>query len=131
MHRSLKQAELAASQDIHQLRASYISTRSAHRQLLRRFKAIEAQTKDSFSSTILSRNPDPLFKHIKSRRREKSSNINRLNVHDKTYLDEDVPDGFFDSISTLKTKDHDLLQNSPCFQNLSADFHHILEVSRH
>ena len=131
MHRNLKISEQAASPDFPRLRDIYISERAAHRRLDRRNKAAEAATRDSFSSTILSKNPRPLFKHIKSAKKGKSSNINKLRVNQKTYLDDKVPDGFYDSISSLKTRDDVLLQNSPHFQALTSDYHHILEVSRH
>ena len=129
-HRELKLAEKFASSSVNALKDNYIAMRAKHRQLVRKMKAMEAAARDSFSYTILTRNPKPLFKNIKASRNNKFSSINKLHVKDKIYLDEKVSDGFFDSISSLKRRDNNFLQNCDHFQDIAADYHNILEVSK-
>ena len=43
------------------------------------------------------------FKQLKVARRNKVSSIKKLHVQDKTYLDGAVPDGFYDSITGIKS----------------------------
>ena len=57
--------------------------------------------------------------------------INKLVVGNKTYLDESVPDCFYDSISNLKSKDYDSLGYSETFMDFSADYHNILKICEH
>jgi hypothetical protein len=53
---------------------------------------------------ILSSNPKEVFKNLKSRKLKDSGKIKLLHVGDKIYTDENVADGFFSSISDLKTQ---------------------------
>ena len=128
-HRTLKQAESLALKDVPLLREQYVASRAAHRKLLRRQRGTEAAARDSFSFSILGNNPLPLFKHIKSSR-NKSTRINILHVKDKVYFDDNVADGFYDSISSLKTRNQAILQNSKTFQNFTSDYKNILEISK-
>ena len=129
-HRKLKDAQSKASVNVPHLRREYNASRAAHQKLSRRQRAAEASSRDSSSFSILGKNPSPLFKHIKASRHRKSAKIRKLLVSDKTYLDENVPDGFYDSISTLKTRDHSALENSASFQEFSSDYQNILEISK-
>ena len=129
-HRQLKEALSKASMNVPLLREEYRASRAAHQKLVRRQRAIEASVRDSFSSSILSKNPVPLFKHIKSSRHNKCSRIKKLHVKNKTYVDENVPDGFYNSISTLKTRDNATLENSATFQEFASDYKNILEISK-
>ena len=68
---------------------------------------------------------------MKISKRSKAGRISKLKVGDKTYLGENVKDGFFDSISSLKTRDTEALADSEHFNEFSFDFLNILEVCRH
>ena len=127
-HRCLRQAEQRSSTDVEQLRSVYLSARAEHRKLVRENKASEAIARDSSISNILSKDPGSLFKKIKSAKKGKAADIQKLSVGNKTYLGESVPDGFFDSISNLKVSDPDELQNPRVFMDFSSDYQNILRV---
>ena len=60
-------------------------------------------------------------------------NFNRINVHklhvgNKVYEDPTVPDGFYDSISSLKTLDQLKLSSSSHFQSAKDDYRNILKI---
>ena len=57
--------------------------------------------------------------------------INKLVVGSKTYLDESVPDGFYDSISSLKSRDYDSLERSETFMDFRSDYENILKICEH
>ena len=92
-HNSLKQALHHCSPEIHQLRAEYVSQRTAHRKLVRAEKSAQAVIRDSEAAQILSKDPSLLFKKIKT------AQINKLVVGERVYCDDKVSDGFYDSIS--------------------------------
>ena len=79
--------------------------------------------------SILSSNPSALFQKIKSNKR-KSVSINKLNVGDELFTDKDVGNGFFKSISALKTRNEEELQNCQTFQDFLSDHEHILEICK-
>ena len=54
-----------------------------------------------------------------------------MTVGNKTYVGDTVQDGFFDSISQLKSRDSDSLAASKYFDDFSRDYENILEVCKH
>ena len=65
---------------------------------------------------------------MKSARKGKIAPINKLVVNDKVYYDENVPDGFNDSIYNLKASDHHIYSGSEIFNDFSSDYKKILEI---
>ena len=57
--------------------------------------------------------------------------IQKLTVGDKVYVGDSVQDGFYDSISQLKSRDDASLDNDAKFNEFSADYHNIIEVCKH
>ena len=72
--------------------------------------------------SILTNAPSSLFQSIKSNRKSSSDAIHELKVGDKTYIGDSVPDGFFESLSKLKTADYDELELKPSFESFSRIF---------
>ena len=58
------------------------------------------------------------------------NNIQKLKVGNKLYEGEYVPDGFYDSISSLKKVDDLALANSPSFASASLMYNNILKICR-
>ena len=52
---------------------------------------------------ILSKQPRDIFKKFKNNKTSQSAKVKSLQVGHKVYTEEKVADGFFDSISALKT----------------------------
>ena len=77
--------------------------------------------------TILTSNPNSLFKSIKSNKRD-SVAINKLHVGDDVFTGNNVSRGFFKSNSNLKSRNHDQLDNCKTFQQFLSDHSNILEI---
>ena len=75
-------------------------------------------------------NPQSVYKKIKSSKRSKAGKVLKLTVGKKTYTGDSVKDGFYDSISKLKSRDHQCLKTSEHFQDFSSDYHHLLELCK-
>ena len=130
-HKCLKYALENTTENLDEVREDYIAFRRSHRQLVRKYKAEDAITRDTKTFEILSNNPTHLFKKIKSTRRNKAAKINKLFVGNKTYHEASVPDGFYDSISSLKSRDMEILDQSETFSDYCNDYHNILEICKH
>ena len=109
---------------IFKLKEEYNKARIIHRKLERRYKALSAFERDQ----NLSRGPTYIFHHIRSARRSKSAKIQKLLVDKKTYHGESVKDGFFESISQLKSRGS--RHPSPLLQEFTQDYRNILEICK-
>ena len=56
--------------------------------------------------------------------------MNRLIVHGKEYRGEFVADGFFDSLSCLKSPDLSSIYESANFQETLLDYENVLKIAR-
>lgn len=130
-HHILKQAIFKSSPEAQKLRSEYVFLRASHRKLVRADKAAQASNRDSHAHTILSKDPSLLFKQIRSVKKGKIAQINKLVVDSKVYRDGDVPDGFYDSISKLKSSDTHRTDNCEIFAGFSSDYRNILEICKH
>ena len=95
-----------------------------HRKLLRSHKSKEANERDS----KLLENPSATFARIRHSRRSKSGMIGQLKVGSKLYSGPSVPDGFYDSILTLKTRNDEKLRDSEYYASFSSDYDHIIQL---
>ena len=131
LHKELRAAESSASPNLLKMRADYVSSRSQHRKLVRTHKASQAASRDSSLLKVFSKDPAPFYKKIKRVKRGKCSKIKTLKVGRKTYHDDCVSDGFFDSISSLKTRNSLTLQSQEIFSEFSNDYENILKICQH
>ena len=118
------------NEEIEAIKANYKESRDKHRKLVRSIKAKDVIERDEKLFSILSSNPSKLFKSIKRSKRARSSRITKLLVDDKIYLGNSVKDGFFDSISNLKTVDQLELNECDSFHEFSLDYQNIMEISK-
>ena len=113
------------------LKEEYNGARILHRKLERAYKAEQSWSRDKSLFSICTNDPFPVFKSIKSSKRCTAGKINKLLVGDKTYSGDAVQDGFYDSISQLKSRDFVSLSSDPKFQEFSSDYLNILEICKH
>ena len=104
----------------------YKNAQYLHRKLVRSFKAKTSSLRDS----MLLNNPAKTYSMIRNSRRTKATNINKLHVGERTYVGNDVPDGFFDSVSKLKTSDKTRLDKSSFYQEATSNYNHIIKLSQ-
>ena len=69
-----------------------------------------------------------LYKSVRDSKGPSSRKIQKLTVGNKVYTGDTVPDGFFETISQIKTLDENTLENSESFKNFSQDYQNILIV---
>ena len=131
-HRSLQAAARTMSADeIFNLKNDYNKARSEHRRLERKIKARMKYKRDQHLFSILESNGTTYHRTVKTSRRSSAGNVQKLQVRDKTYLGDSVQDGFFDSISFLKSINQDSISSSHSFQNFSEDYANIIEICSH
>ena len=96
-----------------------------HRSIIRAAKCKEDMVEIKKFHSILSSCPSAAFTAIRSSKSSNSVQIPFLKVDHKRYVGDRVVDGFYDSISKLKTLDHNKLANSPHHDSLMEDYTNI------
>ena len=115
----LQQALQLNSPETPKIKADYVSLRRDHRKLLRSEKANQARIRDSEAFQILTGDSNIFFKRLKIAKKGKDDQINKLIVDNEVYRDEEVADGFFQSISNLKTRDSSAMDGSGALADFS------------
>ena len=119
---------LSAIQDAKQsLRLAKASLRQAVRKESSDFR----NKRDEKFSSLISSDPSAAFRLIKSTKAASSSSINNLKVGDKLYTDNKIPDGFYDSLSSLKAPDMSAIHNTSHYQETLMDYENVLKIARH
>ena len=109
-------------------KANVSAARSQLRRLTRSWHQQQAATRDLRLSSVLDSNPKALFGFLRSSRASAVREIQSLSVEDKTYCGPHVPDGFYDSLSSLKSPPMDDILSSPSFKTFDVDYQHILKI---
>ena len=107
-NRSLKRALsncLATSESIASARNLVKQRRNSHRRLVRSIRSDNNKRRDVELHAILTSNPSSVHRSLRSMKSSKASQIQKLTVGNKVYTNNYVPDGFYDSLSALKTHD--------------------------
>ena len=78
--------------------------------------------------TILTDKPAKVYSYLRSIRKTKTAKIEKLTVGDKVYEGGSVADGFFDSMTALKSCDYDELHNDPYLTEHLSNYEHILKI---
>ena len=73
-------------------------------------------------------NPGKVFSFIKSTKANQSAAIAKLTVGSKTYYGENVADGFYDSMSSLKQCDPDTIMTQPELSEKLLDYDTIIKI---
>ena len=104
------------------------AARSALKRSLNASTQKDCDDRDKLHHTILGSNPASLYKSIKASKSGSSSKIQSLKVGDKLYSNNSVPDGFYDSLSTLKSPDMYKIHSSPSYQEALSDYNTIRKI---
>ena len=84
-------------------------------------------TRDSMDrDSKLFTDPKRTYNAIRRSKRSDCDKIVQLQVDNKTYVGDNVADGFYGSILNLKTKNHLKLESSFKFIAFSEDYRHII-----
>ena len=116
--------------NIEQARQELRLARASLRQAVRAESSNLRDQRDENLSAILSSDPSAALRSIKSLKASSSSSIQNLKVQNKVYTGNNVPDGFYDSLSTLKAPDLSALHNSTHYQDNLMDYENVLKIAR-
>ena len=103
--------------------------KAALRQAVRADRSKVRNKRDEDLSEILS-NPSTAFRSIKSSKASASAELQNLKVNEKVYTGKDVSDGFYESLSSLKSPDLSALHSSKHFQDTLMDYENVLRIAR-
>ena len=107
-----------------------VKARKEYRSTVRKQKHQDNIQRDSHLYSICTNNPDSFYRKIRSAKRSTQGSVPFLTVGDKVYSETEVPDGMFDSISSLKSRDLHILQASPYYTSWSEDYRNILKLAK-
>ena len=114
-------ATLAARKELSEAKAEL-------RRTTRAAKRDEAVVRDTRLASILSSNPRALYSFIRGSKSGEVREVQTLKVGQKIYTGSNVPDGFYDSLSSLKAPDMSGITNSDSFKQYSSDYEHIIQI---
>ena len=114
----------ADSDEVQNAVLSYKHEKYKLRKLNRHLKALESIERDS----KLLNNPKLTFNDIRRFRNRKGGKVGTLYVGDRQYHGKAVPDGFFDSVQQLKTKNHISGPLSTTYAEYLEDYSHIMKL---
>ena len=89
--------------EIEDIEDNYRKEKAKYQYLVRKYNTEKEIVRDQAMLNLLTKDPSKVFKNIKAQKKSENKMIKSLKVGDKVYSDENVADGFFDSISSLKT----------------------------
>ena len=104
----------------------YLELKRLHRNKVRLNKTMDSFNRDE----ILLKNAKITYANIRKRKMLSCEKIRELKFNGKTYVAQEVPNGFHDSIKSLKTKDQNNLDQSPSFQNCLSDYNNIIQICK-
>ena len=107
----------------------FTNTRKKFRRLSRRQQSSSAILRDQQLDTIITNHPQTAFKKLRSLKSSASTKISELKVDDKVYTGENIADGFYDSMVTLKTIKPDVKNCTSC-EPFLFDYELIRELSK-
>ena len=106
------------------------AARKAYTQTVRKVRLKESVKRDSKLDTILSKDPSGIYSYIHSSRKTNATKIQNLKVGKscKLYQGDMVADGFYDSMTALKSCDMDTLGEDPELAHHFSNYQHILKI---
>ena len=117
----------ATSEQIEAVSSAFKAAKSRYQNVVRKLQVQEECKRDQELNGILGHGRALALKMIKSGKKKNSTTIKSLKVGNKIYDDNSVGDGFYDSISKLKTLD---TITSPSFESFAEDYKHIIEICK-
>ena len=110
-----------------ELAAKHSALKKQLNQNIRYARIQEGLTRDRILDNLMTVNPSHTFKTIKALKNSSTKKIAHLHVGSKVFRGDQVPDGMFESIKTLKTEPYSLESSSPDF---STEYGFILDICK-
>ena len=109
-------------------KADFLSARKAYRFTVRKCRLSQSLKRDQKLDSILSNDPKSLYSYLRRKKKAKISKIQSLKVGNKVYQGDNVGDGFYDSMTALKTCDLESLCSDPNLAHHFSNYKHILKI---
>ena len=116
------------SNNYQQLRTDFSEARRIYRKTVRKHRLQDNMKQEEKLMGILSANPSKIFSYIKSCKKTSNRTVDKLVVGEVVYSGQKVPDGFYESMTSLKKCDMDLLQSDEILCPRLSDYKHILKL---
>ena len=102
--------------------------RQNYRQAVRLTRLEQSIKRDQKLDTILTDNPAKIYSYLRSCKQTKTSKIDQLAVGEKLYSGCQVGDGFFDSMTSLKSCDIQSLSKDPMLTEHFSNYEHLMKI---
>ena len=122
-YKALVNSTNATEDQIASAKSELKNRRTSHRRLVRSTNASASIKRDGNLNVA---DFAQVQKSLKQSKSQNSSDLQTLTVANKVYTSPNIPDGFFDSLSTLKTQQNEF--SSPQSQRLLDDYDNIIEI---
>ena len=123
------EANPTATQDqLLEARHNLHESRMLFKKCVREGLAEERDTCDSKHYNIIS-NPSAAFRAFRAGARNASPSVKKMHVRDKVYLGESVPDGMYDSLSSLKAPEMSQFTKLPPYVEALSVYQHIINLA--
>ena len=116
------------SNNYQQLRTDFSEARRIYRKTVRKHRLQDNMKQEEKLMGILSANPSKIFSYIKSCKKTSNHTVDKLVVGEVVYSSQKGPDGFYESMTSLKKCDIDLLQSDEILGPRLSDYDHILKL---
>ena len=129
-HKDLKFSKSASfsPSSISMAQSNFTLAKKAYRASVRTTRLQTSIQRDSRLHEILSKNPSKVYGFIKSNRKTHTSSIQKLIVGEETYHGEAVADGFYASMTALKSCDPESLTKDPNLADSFSNYEHIIRI---
>ena len=108
--------------------AEYKLAQKRYRKTVRLCRVQQDVSHDTILHSILSQDPSSLYGYLRACKNGTPTTIQKLTVGDKVYEGEQVADGFFDSMSSLKACDMKHLENDQNLSDHFSNYEHIMKL---
>ena len=106
------------------------AARREYRQAIRLERLQNNLVRDQRLHSILTDSPASLYSYLRSSKAKNMTCIEKLSVGDKIYLGDKVPDGFYDSMTSLKSCDYEELLQNPVIAEQFSNYEHVLKLCK-
>ena len=110
------------------IKNTFQAAQKSYKHTVRSGRLEEDVNRDKTLFSILGENPSCIYGYIKSSRAKGITSIDKLTVGDKVYIGDKVPDGFYDSMTALKSCDTSKLLENPAIEQQFSNYDHIRKL---
>ena len=102
--------------------------RKEYKASIRLYNHKSSLERDQRLAEILSKTPSKFYRYLNNKRKQGHSRIEKLTVNEKVYLGDAVGDGFYESMSSLKTCDFNELMKDKNLGDYLIIYEHIMKL---